>query len=369
MLEPIKIYLQTPAWFIRPRNTDWRYTRYTIPRLGEFLTDCTFHSAQSRTILLHANWKYARRVLYRKGRLPFSESHGSLLDRREFSLNHCDLVFCHDDFPKNAGSIPVVWQNSILDPEMQRARGASEEDLKAEVEIKKDGFKRAAAVQVSSEAERVRLGKAFPTLAHKFVPIPFFLPNLRPIEPDQMAIKLAPKDRLQCLFVGNEARRKGLDRVYSAFQGLPEEVRNRFQLTVVSAQTDGAVDQPRISNLQVFPALSFERVQELLRGSDILLMPSYFESYGLIFLEAMAQASIPIVPNWEVQREIVGYGDAGVTTSGEPNELAQVLVKLLGDNDLRIKLAVNAKSRFDQCYAPAVVANQFRQLFRQALAK
>lgn len=365
MSEMLKIYVQSPRWFIRPRNTDWRYVRLTIPRLSEWLPGCEFYKAESLKIVFHANWRYTRRFLYRKAHVRASSDRGSLFDRNEFLRTGCQLVFCHDDYPYNADSVPVVWQNSILDPQMKRANGIAEETLASEVQIKKAGFARAAAVQVSTDAEKARLSDSFPEFKDKFFSVPFFLPNVRAIEDAQLNSKLKSKSKLNCIFIGHEARRKGLGRVYAAFQALPDHLRERLVLTVVSSQTDGRLEPPSIANLTILPSLPFEKVQDLLRVSDILLMPSFFESYGLIFLEAMAQATIPIVPNWEVQREIVDYGKAGVITNGEPLNIAQALELLLEDQDRRTELAINAKRRYQTHYAPEVVAERFRHMFRR----
>lgn len=364
--EHIKVYIQTPSWFIRPRNTDWRYTRFSIPRLNDFLPECEFHLARSRAVVLNANSRYLKGILRQRLHIPFKPDAASHLDRQEFLRNGCDLVYCHDSFPGNADSIPTVWQNSILDPAMKKARGDSEEDLDRESVTKRSGFEKATAVQVSTEAERVRLSRWFPELADKFVVVPFFLPGVKPIAEEDASKKLRPKEELHCLFVGHEARRKGLDRVYAAFRNLSPGLQSRIHLTVVSAQADGKVEAPPISNLSVSGALPRSRVQELLRESDVLLMPSYFESFGIIFVEAMSQAAIPVVPDWEVQREIVDYGAAGIVTSGDPLEIARKLEELLDDGNLRIALATNARKRFETSYAPAVVAEKFRSLFHRA---
>ncbi|HVJ07683.1 MAG TPA: glycosyltransferase family 4 protein [Acidisarcina sp.] len=363
--EGTKVYIQTPKWFLRPRNTDWRYTRFSIPRIHEFEPDCTFYPAQSNATTFHVNARYARHVLYRKLRLPFAEDPHSVLDQKEFARSGSHVVFCHDDFPRNASGIPVVWQNSILDPAMTLARGVSQNELDIEYEVKKGGFHEAAAVQVSTEAERERLGQWFPEIADKFVAVPFFLPNVKTIDPSRMQEKIERSGPLRCLFVGHEAQRKGLGRVYAAMEGLPLSIQKQIHLTVISAQTDGTIAAPSLPNLHVAGAVTHAQVLELMRDSDVFLMPSYFESYGLVYLEAMAQGTIPVVPDWEVQREIVDYGRAGIVTSGDAADLAASLEHLCDDATLRTRLAASALQRFEQHLAPAVVAKKYSSLFHR----
>ena len=357
-----RIYIHTPRWFLRPRNTDWVYTRFRLRRISEFVPECRFVVSQSIATMAWFNFNYAHRVARRKIGRPIESAAPVIVDLREFRRSGCDAVFCHDDFPRNTEGIPVIWQNSVLDPEMTLAYGGSEAALARSKDEKGEGFRRAAVVQVSSEAERARLGGWFPEVADRFVAIPFFLPDVAAIPLEKLEEKLARGGQLRCLFVGHEARRKGLARVYDALMHMPGEARAQLQMTVVSTQADGAIPAPSLPNLHVVPGLPHDRVLELMRDSDVFVMPSHFESYGLAYLEAMAQGTIPIVSNWEVQREIVDYGKAGVVTSGEPADLARWLVRLREDAQYRTELARAARHRFETHYAPQVVARKFASM-------
>jgi len=336
-----------------------------IPRISEFIPDCRFYPAQSGIETLRSNWRVARSVLYRNLKISQRQNYESILDRKEFFRSGCDAVFCHDGFPKNAQSIPVIWQNSILDPEMSIAYGRTKGQIAIECEMKREGFVESAAVQVSTEAERVRLGGLFPDIADKFVAIPFFLPGVIPIEPMALEEKNSRDGQLRFLFVGHEARRKGLTRVYAAMERLPDSIRKRIHLTVVSRFSDGAIRVPPFPNIQIVGEASHGRVMHLMRESDVFLMPSYFESYGFVFLEAMAQGTVPVVPNWEVQREIVDHGKAGVITSGDADDLAHSFERLCDERDWRAQLSANANRRYLEHYTPSVVAAKYGLLFRQ----
>ncbi len=364
--ETTKVYIQSPKWFIRPRNTDWRYARYMIPRISEFVQGCRFYPANSNSATIQANLHYARLSLCHRLKISSGNDGGSYLDKKDLSQSGCDVVFCHEGFPKNADSVPVIWQNSILDPRMTLAYGASEQSLAKEREAKARGFEKAVAVQVSTEAERARLGQSFPHIADKFVAIPFFLPDVVGISRDSLDKKIERGGPLRCLFVGHEAKRKGLARVYSALERLPPGLQRQTHLTVISRQSDGRISAPSLPNLKVIDEAPHEQVLQLMRDSDVLVVPSLFESYGLAFIEAMAQGTIPVVPDWEVQREIVDYGKAGVVTSGDPAHLSSILECLSTDGGLRRSLAIHARQRFEQNFAPSIVAKQYALMFSQS---
>jgi glycosyltransferase involved in cell wall biosynthesis len=362
----VRVYIQSPPWFIRPRNTDWRYTRFSVPRIAMFEPTCSFYPARSQRTALECNWRCLRNMLVHKLSPSMAEKRGSLIDREEFARSGCQLVFCHDDFPNNADGIAVVWQSSILDPEMERARGMTDEQLIAVKTEKGTAFRQARFVQVATKAESVRLGKWFPDIAEKFVAVPFFLPGVRGIEETQLEEKLAHDGPLRCIFVGHEARRKGLARVYDAFAALPAALQQRIELTVISRQSDGRIPAPALPNLTVHGALPFAETQQLILRSDVFVMPSLYESFGLVFLEAMALGTIPIVPNWEVQREIVDNGNAGLVASGESRDLAFTLERLSEDRDFRVALARSAWQRFQSHFSPQIVARKYCDLFCRA---
>lgn len=360
-----RVYILAPRWFLRPGNTDWAYTRLTLPRITEFAPDCEMYPSRSLVTALRVNLRYASRFAQRRLRTEWKCEPDLRLDREEFNRSRCDLVFCHDEYPSNAQSLPVVWQNSILDPRMGFANGRSAEEMKIEFTKKESGFKAAAAVLVSTAAERDRLRQWFPKMAEKFVAIPFFLPDVHPIAAAEWEQKASLRLPLRCLFVGHEARRKGLQRVYDALLHLPAAVRGQIHLTVVSRHRDGTVRAPNVPNLRIESSVSNREVLQLMRSSHVLLMPSHFESYGLVFLEAMAYGTIPVVPDWEAQREIVANGAAGIITTGDPKEIAFALERLCEDEVFRRVLSWNALRRFEQCFEPSLVGRKLHSLFRR----
>ena len=357
----MKLYVHCPQWFIRPRNTDWRYVRYTLPRMSEYGASFSFILSTSVATVWRTNARYLETALRRRMFRPRTYALGTAIDQDEFKRSGCGALYCHDDFPLRAEGIPVVWQNSLLDREMLEAAGVDANRYSQLIEEKREGFKAASLVLVSTEAERSRLSRMFPDCEARFAAVPFFLPGCEIIQTDALEQKIMRDEILRCVFVGHEAKRKGLDRVYRAISGLRPSVRARVHLTVVSAEADGRVDPPPFANLRIHKALPRSRVLSLMRSSDVLLMPSLFESYGLVFVEAMSQGTIPVVPDWEVQREIVDYGRAGIVTSGDPSELSALIERLCEDKRWRSDLAQNASARFAARYTPERVVHAFEE--------
>jgi glycosyltransferase involved in cell wall biosynthesis len=67
----------------------------------------------------------------------------------------------------------------------------------------------------------------------------------------------------------------------------------------------------------------------------LVVLPSYSENFGNVVLEAMA-AACPVIVTPEVGlADVVRESGAGLVSDGEPNKLAQAIVRMLADPELR----------------------------------
>jgi glycosyltransferase involved in cell wall biosynthesis len=90
--------------------------------------------------------------------------------------------------------------------------------------------------------------------------------------------------------------------------------------------------------------VSDDDVRALQTGADAFVFPSLYEGFGLPPLEAMACGAPVIASNSSSLPEVVG--DAGLLVDPTSvDELAQALVRLAGDRELRRELGQRARSR------------------------
>ena len=106
-------------------------------------------------------------------------------------------------------------------------------------------------------------------------------------------------------------------------------------------------------------------LHSLYRMADLTVVPSIYEPFGLVALEAMASGCPCIVADTGGLREIVPADDrVGLRfNGGDPEHLATMVERLLTDEDLRERLVAEA-SEHVLSFDWADVARQTAELYR-----
>jgi len=197
--------------------------------------------------------------------------------------------------------------------------------------------------------------------------LPFGLKNIEYAENKQCS------GNQKLLFVGRFERRKGIDLLLEA---LPE-LMTRYpdlQVNLVgdhSITVDNGVNLwkafcSEYSSCEWFGRIRAEGIasdEDLLRfyaDCDVFVAPSRYESFGLIYLEAM-RFSKPCV-GFAVGGvpEVVINGETGLLPEAVSVEaLKDALVSLLDDADLRVRMGKNGRERFESFFTVERFANEF----------
>lgn len=138
------------------------------------------------------------------------------------------------------------------------------------------------------------------------------------------------KTGTKILFVGKDFERKGGRITYEAFTILKKRMSN-IELYVSGPEQDPIIDP--IEGYHFEGQISFKEVAELYNKCDIFCMPSYFEAYGLVFIEALSFGLPCIGRNCYEMPYFIEDGKTGLLLKhDDSNELACLMERLLCDN-------------------------------------
>lgn len=134
------------------------------------------------------------------------------------------------------------------------------------------------------------------------------------------------------LFVGFEFERKGGPELLEAWPLVRREVPDAV-LRIVGPERPAGVLPDGVE--WIGPVADSARLTELYSRSDVFAMPSRFDPWGLVFLEAMARGTACVSGDSGAQPELVRDGVSGFNAKvGDPASIAGAVVPLLADPEL-----------------------------------
>jgi glycosyltransferase involved in cell wall biosynthesis len=174
------------------------------------------------------------------------------------------------------------------------------------------------------------------------------------------------------LFLSRISWKKGLDRLISAWQWVPD-------IPLVIAGNDDENYRPRLEELAKSAGVASRVIfigpvsdahkWALYERAQLFVLPSYSENFGNVVAESMAMGCPAVVtPEVGIAALLEATG-AGMVTSGEPRELAAAIVRLLGDSALRREMGRRgvdaARTRLSWTGVAAEVESLYRDVLRQ----
>ncbi len=110
-------------------------------------------------------------------------------------------------------------------------------------------------------------------------------------------------------------------------------------------------------------------VPHLMAALDVLLVPSLWEGFGLVILEAMAQRVPTIGSNVSAIPEIVVHGETGLLVPPEDiDRLIEALTLLMSDHGLRQHMGLMAEDRLEANFSESRMVDQTVALYDRLLA-
>lgn len=160
---------------------------------------------------------------------------------------------------------------------------------------------------------------------------------------DKNNISPKKKNSRRILFVGRDFERKGGDLTYRAFKILKNKYMKDAEL-YVAGPNDWPMNE-KIEGVKFLGNLNYSELSEYFNLCDIFCLPSRFEAYGLVFIEALSYGLPCIARNDFEMKEFIENDENGYLIDDENEEDLALKMKELLENE-RIKNNVIAKRDF-----------------------
>ncbi len=180
-----------------------------------------------------------------------------------------------------------------------------------------------------------------------------------------------PEEKI-VLFVGRLVYEKGVHVLVNAVPKVLEKANAKFIIVgngYMKEQLSGLVKSMGLAHKVLFTGfVDDETLRKLQRCADVSVVPSLFEPFGIVALEAMAARSPVVVSDTGGLSEIVEHDISGVKVYvNNPDSLAWGINRILIDDGFANWLRTNAFKRVQEKYNWDKIGQQTSNIFRTVL--
>ena len=284
-----------------------------------------------------------------------------LAERLDFDLVHSHDWLVAGAARRLATRARVPWLVTVHATEYGRHQGWVDKHPQSHIHgVERRMVRDADRVITCSHYMRRHVAEAFGIAAGRVTAIPNGIDptDLQPVaDLPRLRRRYAAPDEKLILLVGRLVYEKGFHLALDALPGLVGRL-GKLRFLVAGSGTAEAELKEQAERLGLMRHGSFvgwtgdDELHSLYRIADLCLVPSIYEPFGLVALEAMASGCPCIVADTGGLREVVpGGGRVGLRfRARDPHSLARMAENLLTDDALRDRLVAEAREhvlRFD----------------------
>lgn len=174
---------------------------------------------------------------------------------------------------------------------------------------------------------------------------------------------------VKIVYVGKFGHRKGIDLLLRALGRIKNK---RFVLTVIGDGPELGILKKLVSALGIsesvrwLGALPHAEIGEALLASQLCVVPSRFEGWGVVVNEAIS-AGVPVIcSDKTTSKDLVQFGQCGVVfRAGSVTDLAEKIARLLGDSSVLSTMRSNAIA-YRHRISPRAVGDYLYHVMRHA---
>lgn len=321
-----------------------------------------------------------------------------ILDFAEKKQIHYDLIHSHywlsgiaGELLKNQWDVPMLQMFHTLGKIKQRiGRTAEEREGKYRIKGESHVIEVADLIIAATEDEQDQLFDLYqvPTEKVKIIPPGVNIHHFYPIPTDEAkeAIGLSPRDKA-ALFVGRIEPLKGVDTLLQAMAILKRNCRLFIcpDYLIIIGGDPGGGEEKLSYEMTRLQSLSHEldledmviflgkRGQDTLpyyySAAEVVVVPSHYESFGMVALEAMACGTPVIASRVGGLAHLVKDGETGFNVPAQdPDALAEKLRALFVDHDLRAAFGARAAA-YARGFSWEIITKQMTEVYRELVVK
>ena len=165
---------------------------------------------------------------------------------------------------------------------------------------------------------------------------------------------------IKVLTCANFKKRKNIDKVIEACKGLES-----FELTVIGDGKERKKLEKLDKSVKFTGYLAHDKVLEKMRESDIFILPSVNETFGMVYLEAMSQGCITIGTIDDGIAGIIKNGENGFLTLPISSEIRKILLNIKNMDDDALKtLRYNSLQTIREYTSDKCAREYLQQIFK-----
>jgi glycosyltransferase involved in cell wall biosynthesis len=184
--------------------------------------------------------------------------------------------------------------------------------------------------------------------------------------------KFALPDEKIVLFVGRLVYEKGVHILVNAIPKVLEKINAKFVIVgngYMKEQLSNIINHKRIAQKVIFTGfVDDETLRKLQKCADVSVVPSLFEPFGIVALEAIAAKSPVIVSDTGGLSEIVEHDITGVKVYPDnPDSLAWGITRVLTNESYAKLLKETAYKKVREKYDWNIIAQQTKAVYETVL--
>ena len=299
-----------------------------------------------------------------------------------------DLVFSHywlsawvGEYLQRWWHVPNITMFHTLGA-VKDSIGVGEDEPELRIETERSLAQNCYHIIAPTEKEKENLIRHYGVSREKIgvIPCGVNLEQFKPVDKEMAKQQLGFVDDKIILFVGRIEPLKGIDQLLKAMPYLPNS--KGVRLVIIGGDENSRHEIERLRrlsrDLQIEDSVTFlgsikhEQMPYFYSAADVSVVPSYYESFGLVALESLACGTPVVATDVGAFKSVIRQGETGyVVTGNTPHQLADKIALLLlrPSPDTETTLSIRASvSRFSWENIAEAVIRECRLVLANYLA-